>query len=68
MMLALWHSKGNIRKDAGFVLGDVNDACQKAFAIAGKTELGRILRLPEANQKLAFTAWEAMYAVRTVRC
>ncbi|MFA7242330.1 MAG: N-6 DNA methylase [Sulfuricellaceae bacterium] len=60
MMLALWHSKGNIRKDPDFVLGDINDACQKAFAVAGKAELGKVLRLPEANQKLAFTAWEVL--------
>ncbi len=60
MMLALWHSKGNIRKAPEFVLTDVNDACQKAFANAGKAELGEILQLPEANQKLASTAWEIL--------
>ena len=60
MMLALWHSKGNIRKGSDFILGDVNDACQKAFAAAGKIELGKVLRLPEANQKLALTAWEIL--------
>ncbi len=60
MMLALWHSKGNIRKDPNYVVGDINDACQKAFATAGKSELGRILRLPDANQKLASTAWEIL--------
>lgn len=60
MMLALWHSKGNIRKSPDYVLGDINDACQKAFATAGKAELGKILRLPEANQKLAATTWEIL--------
>ncbi|MBI4743056.1 MAG: hypothetical protein HY777_16235 [Betaproteobacteria bacterium] len=60
MMLALWHSKGNIRKDPNYVVGDINDACQKAFATAGKSELGKILRLPDANQKLASTAWEIL--------
>lgn len=60
MMLALWHTKGNIRKSAQFVLEDVNSACQKAFATAGKAELGKILQLPEANQKLASTAWEIL--------
>ncbi len=60
MMLALWHSKGNIRKNPDYVLGDINDACQKAFATAGKAELGKILRLPEANQKLAATTWEIL--------
>jgi type I restriction enzyme M protein len=60
MMLALWHSKGNIRKDPDFILGDINDACQKAFAAAGKTELGKVLKLPEANHKLALTAWEIL--------
>ncbi|MCK6413715.1 MAG: N-6 DNA methylase [Azonexus sp.] len=60
MMLALWHSKGNIRKNPDYILGDINDACQKAFATAGKSELGKILRLPEANQKLAATSWEIL--------
>ncbi|MHB1630660.1 MAG: N-6 DNA methylase [Acidithiobacillus sp.] len=60
MMLALWQSKGNIRKDPDFILGDINHACQKAFGTTGKAELGRILRLPEANQKLAATAWEIL--------
>lgn len=60
MMLALWHSKGNIRKNPDYVLGDINDACQKAFTTAGKAELGKILRLPEANQKLAATTWEIL--------
>lgn len=60
MMLALWHSKGNIRKNPDYVLGDINNACQKAFATAGKAELGKILRLPEANQKLAATTWEIL--------
>ncbi len=60
MMLALWHSKGNIRKDPNYILGDINDACQKAFRIAGKEKLGEILRLPVANHKLAITAWEIL--------
>lgn len=60
MMLALWQSKGNIRKSPDFILSDVNQACQKAFYVAGKPELGEILRLPEANHKLATTSWEIL--------
>jgi type I restriction-modification system DNA methylase subunit len=33
---------------------------RRAFAAAGKSELGKVLKLPEANQKLAFTAWEML--------
>lgn len=60
MMLALWHSKGNIRKDPDCILGDINNACQKAFAAASKSDLGKILWIPEANHKLASTAWEIL--------
>ncbi|MEN9481553.1 MAG: hypothetical protein RLZZ298_2948 [Pseudomonadota bacterium] len=60
MMLALWQSKGRIRKDPEFILGDVNTACQKAFAVAGKTTLGESLQVNEANQKLAQTSWEIL--------
>lgn len=60
MMLALWHTRGNLRKAPDYVLGDINQACQKAFSAAGKAELGEILQLPEANRKLAATAWEIL--------
>lgn len=60
MMLALWQSKGNIRKSPEYVLCDINNACQRAFATAGKSELSKILQLPEANQKLAATSWEIL--------
>ncbi len=60
MMLALWQSKGNIRKAPEFILSDVNHACQVAFAAAGKPDLGQILKLPEANKKLAATSWEIL--------
>ena len=60
MMLALWHSKGRIRKDPDFILSDVNNACQKAFSGAGKAVLGESLQVNEANQKLAQTAWEIL--------
>lgn len=32
MMLALWKSKGQIRKDAEYILDDINGACQKGGA------------------------------------
>ncbi len=31
IMLALWQSKGNIRKDPAHILSDINQACAKAF-------------------------------------
>lgn len=60
MMLALWQSKGRIRKDPDFVLVDINNACKKAFAVAKKVELGESLFVNEANEKLANTAWEIL--------
>ncbi len=60
MMLALWQSKGRIRKDAEYVLEDINSACQKAFYTAKKVELGKSLQINEANAKLANTTWEIL--------
>lgn len=60
MMLALWQSKGRIRKDSDFILADINNACKKAFAIAKKIELGESLYVNEANAKLANNAWEIL--------
>ena len=56
-MLALWQSKGQIRKDPDWVLGDVNIACEVAFRNAGKPELAKSLHIDEANEKLAVNAW-----------
>lgn len=53
IMLALWQSKGNIRKDEGNILADINDACRKAFWKAGKPELQSSLRVDEADPALA---------------
>jgi|GEM_PF-515225 len=60
MMLALWQSKGRIRKDAEFVLGDINTACQRAFTTAGKADLAESLHINEANHILANKAWEIL--------
>lgn len=57
MMLALWQSKGNIRKDPEFVLADVNSACEKAFKAANKFELSKSIHVDEANIKLASSTW-----------
>ncbi len=53
MMLALWQSKGNLRKDTAYILDDINSACEQAFWRAKKGELGRALRLSERNAALA---------------
>lgn len=42
-MLALWKSKGAIRKHPDWVLKDVNAACEAAFSNAGKAELAKSL-------------------------
>lgn len=53
IMLALASSGGKIRRDEENVLGDINSACEKAFKKAGKAELGKSLKVDEANAKLA---------------
>ncbi len=53
IMLALASSRGKIRRDEEYILEDINSECAKAFAKAGKPELGRSLKVPEANRKLA---------------
>lgn len=58
MMLALWHTKGSIRKDPSFILSDINQACIQAFKKAGKHELSKSIYVDEGNIKLAGTAWE----------
>lgn len=55
-MLALWHSKGQIRKDPDNILADINRACKQAFWNAGKPNLANSLLVDEANDKLAVKA------------
>lgn len=56
IMLALWQSKGNIRKDPGHILADINEACGKAFWKAKKADLAKSIRVDEANDDLAVNA------------
>lgn len=60
IILALWQTKGRIRKEPEFVLDDINQACEAAFAKAQKIELGKSLRIDSANKKLANTCWEIL--------
>lgn len=55
-MLALWQSKGKIRKDPEHILSDINQACEKAFWKAGKNVLAKSLHVDEANERLAVKA------------
>jgi len=55
-MLALWQSKGDIRRNAEHILGDINEACRKAFWKAKKPDLAASLRVDEANDVLAVKA------------
>ncbi len=52
IMLALWHSKGKIRRDPSGILRDINLECRDAFIAAGKADLAKSLRVDEANDKL----------------
>lgn len=51
MMLALWQSRGELRKSPDFVLSDINAACEAAFAKGGKAELAKSLHIDEANEE-----------------
>lgn len=55
-MLALWFSKGELRRDPEWILRDINQACREAFVKAGKPDLARSLRVDEANDKLKLKA------------
>ena len=52
VMLALWHSKGQIRRDPRYILRDVNSECRDALAVATNPNLANSLRVDEANAKL----------------
>jgi type I restriction enzyme M protein len=56
IMLALWESKGNIRKDQWQILADINEACSRAFWNAKKADLANSIRVDEANADLARNA------------
>lgn len=53
IMLALWQSKGDIRKDPKHILSDINHACKGAFWATKKVELQKSLHVDTANQTLA---------------
>lgn len=56
IMLALWQSKGNIRKDPAHILLDINEACEKAFWKAKNPDLAKSIRVDQANEDLAVNA------------
>lgn len=56
IMLALWQSKGDLRKTPQHILADINGACRKAFWKKHKGSLQAGLQVPEANEKLAVKA------------
>ncbi len=56
IMLALWQSKGDIRKDPSHILSDINQACGQAFWNAKKPDLAKSIRVDEANADLAINA------------
>lgn len=56
IMLALWKSKGRIRRDPEYILGDINEAAQQAFWAADKPKIAASLNVPVANMALAASA------------
>lgn len=56
IMLALWKSKGRIRRDPEYILGDINEASQQAFWAADKPKIAASLNVPVANAALAANA------------
>ena len=56
IMLALWKSHGDVRRDKQFILADINQACEQAFWDAGKPDLAKSLHVDPANAKLAVRA------------
>ena len=52
IMLALWYSKGEIRRQPKFILSDINSACRDALTQAGKSGLSKSIRVDSANSKL----------------
>ena len=63
-MLALWHSKGQIRMSAAHVLQDINAECKTAFVEAGKPEIANSILVPEDNEKLAAKAFHLCHILR----
>lgn len=56
IMLALWKSKGKIRRDPEYILSDINSAAQEAFWVAKKPKIAASLNVPTANMALANSA------------
>ena len=52
IMLALWHSKGQIRRDPRYILRDVNNECKDALKDAANPNLANSIQVDEANSKL----------------
>jgi type I restriction enzyme M protein len=56
IMLALWQSRGRIRKEPEFILHDINTACAQAFWNAKKPDLAKSIQVDAANDALARNA------------
>ena len=56
MMLGLWYTRGDIRRDPNYILRDINCGCRDAFIKAGKPNLANSIRVNEANKKLRESA------------
>lgn len=56
VMLALWRSKGEIRRSPEYILQDINQSCARAFWRTKRPDLAKSLRVDESNEKLAVKA------------
>lgn len=52
VMLALWHTGGDIRRGSGHILQDVKEGCRNAFQAAGQAGLANSIHVDQANKKL----------------
>jgi hypothetical protein len=64
LVLALWHSRGQLRLDPAHILRDINAACRGAFLQAGQPELAARMVVPESNRKLAARAPRICHTLR----
>lgn len=53
ILVALWHSGGDLCRESSAILPGINAACRAAFAAAGKAALADSIRVDTANEKLA---------------
>ena len=59
IMLALWFSKGDVRRDPRYILRDIDELCRDAFIKAGKADLARVFVLTKRTTNWRDTRGES---------